>query len=122
VRWIDADDLRFEFVGDPSIYRYWDATACVAFSLEMAKRALEVVLKDETEFLERYDYIVRAVNERYDVRGNDLSNLAMMCLENQGVISKNRRKQYLLLVPEPVFDYIETLARECLTLPGPASA
>ena len=122
VRWIDADDLRFEFVGDPSIYRYWDATACVAFSLEMAKRAFEVVLKDETEFLERYDYIVRAVNERYDVRGNDLSNLAMMCLENQGVVSKNRRKQYLLRVPEPVFDYIETLARECLTLPGPASA
>jgi hypothetical protein len=88
----------------------------------MAKRALEVVLKDETEFLERYDYIVRAVNERYDVRGNDLSNLAMICLENQGVVSKNRRRQYLLRVPEAAFDYIETLARECLTLQGLASA
>jgi hypothetical protein len=114
VRWIDGEDLSFDFTGHPSLYRYWDATACVAFGLEMAKRALEVVLKDETEFLERYDYIVRTVNERYDLRGNDLSNLVMMCLENQGVVSKNRRRQYTLRVPEVVFDYIEILAQQCL--------
>lgn len=35
------------------------------------------------------------------------SNLAMMCLENQGVVSKNRRKQYGYAVPDGVFDSIE---------------
>lgn len=34
------------------------------------------------------------VDERYDVRGSDLASLVMMCLTNNGIVSKNRRKQY----------------------------
>lgn len=97
------------------MYRYWDATAAVAFTLEMARQALEVELRDETRFLQHYDQIVAAVNERFDVRGSDLSNLVMMCLENQGVVSKNRRKQYQYSVSDEVFDFIEQQARRLLS-------
>lgn len=115
VRWVDGDNLSFDFTGDPAVYRYWDATAAVAFTLEMARQALEVELRDETRFLQHYDQIVAAVNDRYDVRGSDLSNLVMMCLENQGVVSKNRRKQYQYSVSDEVFDFIEQQARRLLS-------
>lgn len=36
------------FKGDPEIYRYWDATDCVAFSLQMASEALDHDLRDES--------------------------------------------------------------------------
>jgi hypothetical protein len=114
VRWLDAESLTFEFVGHPAIYRYWDATMGVAFILEMARRALEVELHEETLFLARYDAVYKVVDERYDVRGSDLANLVMMCLSNNGVVSQNRRRQFQYTVPEQVFDYIEQAAREQL--------
>jgi Fic/DOC family len=114
VKWIDAEQLSFSFIGESAIYRYWDATACVTFTLEMAKRALEVELREETEFLGRYDLIINAVNEAYDVRGSDLSTLVMMCLDNNGIVSKHRRKQYQYTVQAEVFDYIEQVARSLL--------
>jgi len=107
VTWLDGDEMAFEFIGHPSMYRYWDATRCVEFTLQMARRALEVELREETEFLDRYDRVIKAVNQRYDVRGSDLSKLVTMCLDNEGKVSKHRRKQFQYSVAEEVFEFIE---------------
>lgn len=107
VLWIDYGNLAFDFTGHAAIYRYWDATPAVTFTLEMAQRALEVELQQETVFLERFDQIVAAVNEHYDVRGSDLANLVMICLTNDGIMPKNRRRQYQYTVTEEVLDFIE---------------
>lgn len=112
--WLDAEDVDLQFTGHPSIYRYWDATACVEFTLEMARRALEVELREETEFLQAYDRVVEAVNARFDLIGSDLSKLVMMCLDQGGLVSQNRRKQFQYTVPAAAFDYIEEQARLAL--------
>jgi hypothetical protein len=112
VTWLDADQMVFEFIGHPSIYRFWDATRCVEFTLQMARRALEVELREETEFLNRYDRVIKAVNERFDVRGSDLSKLVMMCLDNDGKVSKHRRKQFQFRVSEEVFEFIEAEVKQ----------
>jgi len=114
VRWIDAETMSFNFIGDASIYRYWDATDCVAFTMEMAKRALEVELREETDFLQRFDTLVKVVNENYDVRGNLLSRLVMQCLDQNGIVSKGRRKQYQGSIQEEVFDFLEQQAQSLL--------
>ncbi len=114
VRWVDADNMSLDFTGDPSLYRYWDATECVAFTLEMAKRALEVELREETEYLQRYDTLLKVVNDNYDVRGSLLSKLIMQCLDQNGVVSKGRRKQYNGYIQEEVFDFLEGHAQALL--------
>ncbi|WP_460143779.1 Fic family protein [Pseudomonas sp. S2_A02] len=114
VRWIDAETMTFNFIGDSSIYRYWDATDCVAFTMEMAKRALEVELREETDFLQRFDALVKVVNENYDVRGNLLSRLVMQCLDQNGIVSKGRRKQYQGSIQEEVFNFLEQQAQSLL--------
>ncbi|RAU47914.1 MULTISPECIES: Fic family protein [unclassified Pseudomonas] len=114
VRWIDADNLSLHFTGDPSLYRYWDATECVAFTLEMAKRALEIELREGIEYLQRYDTLLKVVNENYDVRGSLLSKLIMQCLDQNGVVSKSRRKQYNGRIQEEIFDFLEGYAQALL--------
>lgn len=114
VRWIDAGEFDFTYKGAESVYRYWDATQCAVFTLKMAQLALDEELKKETEFLECYDAVYRAVDARFDVRGSDLSHLVMMCLTNGGKVSNNRRKQYQYSVPETVFNYIEEVAGSLL--------
>ena len=111
VRWIDEGRYDFEFTGHPSIYRYWDATGCVEFGFRMAQQALDVELQQEAAFLQRYDDLYRQINARYDVQANDLADLILMCLQNDGVVSKNRRKQFSGRVPEGLFDYLENCAR-----------
>lgn len=82
--------------------------------MEMAKRALEIELREETDFLQRFDTLVKVVNENYDVRGNLLSRLVMQCLDQNGVVSKGRRKQYQGLIQEEVFDFLEQKAQSLL--------
>lgn len=112
VRWIDGDRYDFKLNCGDSIYRYWDATDCVEFGFRVSERALDEELLNETKFLERYDRIIKAVNDRFDVQGKDLSTLVICCLDNGGELSKNRRKQYALQVQPQVFDFIETLAKD----------
>lgn len=107
VTWLGDNEFDFQFKSDASIYRYWDATACVAFGLDMAQQALNIDLKDEAAFLAQFDVIFKAVDERFDVRGNDLTSLVLACLQNKGKISANRRKKFADIVPATVFDAIE---------------
>lgn len=110
VKWIDGDEYVSEFNGSAATYQYWDATPCVEFGYKMASHALEVELKNETEFLVRYDKILKEVDKNFDVRGSVLSSLVMLCLDNNNVISNNRRKQFIYKVPDKIFDFIEECA------------
>ncbi|MDB6000097.1 MAG: fic [Rhizobacter sp.] len=114
VTWLDGDDFRFEFKTDASIYRYWDATACVEFGFRMAEQALDIELKQETSFLAHFDAIRRAVEDRYDVRGSVLATLISISIQAQGTISRTKRKRYADLVPATTFDFIEQVTRDVL--------
>ena len=93
VQWIDGDRFDLAFQGPPEIYRYWDATACVEFSLHMAHEALEKDLREESDYLLRFDRLYRALNEAIDMNNNDLTLLVQSALQHGGVLSKNRIKQ-----------------------------
>lgn len=112
VRWLGDEDYQFELKGDDCLYRYWDATECVVFGLRMTQEALEKDLRDETLFLQRFDQVYRAVDERYDVRGKDLTTLVLSALQNEGHVSNHRRKQFADSVPDWVFDSIEAACRD----------
>ena len=114
VTWVDEGEYLFEFKTDDAIFRYWDATACVEFGFRMAAQALDVELRRETQFLARYDRVVRAVDGRVDIRGSDLGTLVVIGLDNEGVISKKKRKRFADRVPQAHFDLIEAAVRETL--------
>jgi hypothetical protein len=114
VQWIDGDDFIFDFKGDESIYRFWDATPCVEFMYKMAEETLRHDLQGEVEFLQCYDAVLREADARFDIPGSTLSKLVRMAYEQRGVLSKNRRKQFIHQVPSEAFDFIETAVRERL--------
>lgn len=111
---IDADDFRFDFKSDDTIYRYWDATRCAEFGFRMAELALDVELRQETAYLAHFDAVHRAVDARFDVRGSVLATLIAIGLQAGGTISKTKRARYAAVVPAAVFDAIETEIRRVL--------
>ena len=118
VTWVDEDRFDLKFNGADAIYRYWDATPCVEFAYRMAEQALDVDLRQETEFLARFDRIAIALNDAFDVRSNDQHLLIVSALQNGGKVSNNRRKKLADRVPEEVFEFVERLAmKELAGLP-----
>jgi hypothetical protein len=107
VKWIDADQFEYTLFGNGCVYRYWDATECVRFFCDMALEAVRKDLRAEVKFLSLYDEVVREVNARFDIVGSTLSQLILMAYQNQGVLSKNRRKQFADRVEEDALDFIE---------------
>lgn len=120
VTWIDEGEYRFEFKTDAAIFRYWDATRCVEFGFRMAEQALDVELKQETVFLARFEEVTRRVDAQIDIRNNDLATLVILCLDNGGVISANKRKRYADRVPAAAFDLVEAAVRDVLAAAGEA--
>lgn len=91
------DDVRIDvqFKGDPANYRYWDATQCVTFGLQMAQEALDLDLRQESDFLRRFDAVYKAVDDDLDMNNNDLTLMVRSCLQNDGLLSNHRRKQFI---------------------------
>ncbi|MET0505193.1 MAG: Fic family protein [Luteibacter sp.] len=116
VRWIGDEDYDLRYAGSPGyeIYRYWDATPAVEFCFRMANEALELNLRENTQFLLRYDRVSRAVERLYDVRGSDLATLVTAALTHNGLVSRRRRDQFSSRVPTVVFDFIEEQASQAL--------
>lgn len=114
VTYIDEEQMVFDFLGHPALYRYWDATRCVSFMAGAAEQAIEQHLKQETEYLNRFDAIYKQIDRAFDVANSDLSKLVMFCMDQHGKLSGNRRKQYQYKVPEDVFDALEQAYRDAL--------
>jgi hypothetical protein len=116
VTWLDGDDFEFEYLGSDGLelYRYWDATRAVEFTYQMAEQALAVELRTNVEYLERYDFVSRKVNELVDIRGSDLAVLIRGALEQHGAVSKRRREQFGSRVVTKAFDLIEGFAKQAL--------
>jgi hypothetical protein len=118
VTWLDYEKFDFNFKADDTIFRYWDATRCVEFGFQMAEQALDLDLKKESDFLTYFDTVVRRVNEQIDIRNNDLVSLTAICLDNQGVIPKEARKNFISRVPFEAFDILESVAKYELATSG----
>lgn len=104
----------FTFYGTDSVYRYWDATTQVEFFFDIAEHALNVHLREEVEYLLRFDEIERIVNDRFDIRNNDRMLLISVAMERNGELSKNIRRKFSERVPPEVFDFIEMETKKVL--------
>lgn len=115
VTWLGGDDYTYDWRPDADLaFRYMDLTACVEFTLQMAKAALEQDLLRETRFLADFDRVYGKIDEDFDIRGTDLSNLIVFALQQGGRLSSNRRKQYGERVQAEAFDAIEVEVQACL--------
>lgn len=114
VRWFGEDDYTFTLRGDDAVYRYWDATTATGFLLAMTEQALQRDLREETGFLLAWDAALHEIEARYDIRGSLLSTLLLSAFEQDGSVSRHRRKQFADRVPAEAFDFIETVVRRHL--------
>lgn len=108
VTWAGDDDYSYVWKPDADIwFRYMDLTDGVVFTLNMAKAALDIHLRQEVSFLNLFDAVSGTINARHDLRGSDLSTLIVTAFQNGGKLSINRRKRFADRFQPHVLDEIE---------------
>lgn len=75
-------------------YRYFDATPAAEYLYSTVERAIDVDLRDEIDFLLRYDAAWRALREIVDMPNRRLELFLKLCLANQGQLAKGKRGQF----------------------------
>ena len=121
VRWIDGIDFQLEQRCRDSVYKYWDATAQTIYSVRTAQTAMDVHLVQEAQFLSNFDAAYKALDRSIDLPSPLLNKLIIMCQEQGGTLSKNRRKQFKDTVPEEYLDEVETVVTEAFGFQPPPS-
>ena len=108
VTWAGDDVYHYAWKPDADIwFRYMDVTEGAVFTLNMAKAALDIHLREEVSFLNLFDAVSRTINARHDLRGSDLATLIVTAFQNGGQLSINRRQRFADRVQPHVLDEIE---------------
>lgn len=94
-------------------YRFFNADAECHYLSRSVMQSLSADLPEEIAFLENFDRSMERVNQEIDLPQKEMALLIRSAIENEGVVSKNSRKQ-LVHLPDSVFETIEkVVSNEC---------
>jgi Fic family protein len=113
IEWrIDEDGVVTVQNDTLDLYRFFDATAQVEYLADVILETVRVDLRQELEYLQRFDRIYPMIDERLDgVPRNKVNLLISLCLQNNGRLAKGKRRHFPMLSDEDVAD-VERLIAE----------
>jgi Fic family protein len=89
------------------LYRYFDATRLAEFLYDKLAETIETDLRQEVDFVERFDRAYTAVTNEIDMPNRRASLFVRLCMQNAGTLSKKKREMF----PELSDDEISSLEK-----------
>jgi len=94
IEWRATPEGNVEVLNETiDLYRYFDATRQAEFLFDCVVHTIEHVLPEEIRFLERYDRMKSAIDERLDMPDHKADLLIRFLGQNNGVLSKRARER-----------------------------
>jgi len=93
--WTVTADYNIELINDTTeLYRYADATEQAEFIYKCIEQFVTHRLPLELEYLSAFDEAKRIIDEAHDMPDKDLTLLVNLCVQNEGDLSKKKRKLF----------------------------
>lgn len=104
IDWHTLPNRNVEVTNDTAdLYRYFDCTDNAEFLYECVQRTVEQDLPREISYLKRHDEAMRLISEAVEMPDRLAQDLIMFIRQNDGVLSKKRRrKEFEKLTDEEV--------------------
>ncbi|MFT6081224.1 MAG: Fic family protein [Planctomycetota bacterium] len=99
---LDAQGAMAVQTESAGFYRYFDATAAAEYLYASVERTIDTDLRQELEFLGRYDAAWRVLREIVDMPNRKLELFIKLCFNNRGRLSATKRSQFSELSDEEV--------------------
>ena len=96
--WTVTADYNVKLLNDTSdLYRYADATEQAEYIYKCIEQFVTLRLPQELEYLSAFDEAKRMIDDAHDMPDKDLTLLVNLCVQNNGSLSKKKRKRFALL-------------------------
>jgi len=96
--WTVTADYNIKLINDTSeLYRYADATEQAEYIYTCIQQFVTLRLPQELEYLSAFDEAKRIIDDAHDMPDKDLSLFVNLCVQNDGSLSKKKRKLFALL-------------------------
>lgn len=96
-------------------YRYYDATPQVEYLFGRIENTIEVDLRQELDFIKRFDLAHQAIRQIIDMPDRRARLLTQFILQNNGYLSKAKRRQFEELADSEIED-LEAAIRDAVGL------
>ena len=93
-----------------NLYRFFDATAQAEYLYERIAETIREDFKEELDFLSVFDAAFTAVRNVVEMPDRRAALLVRLCMQNGGVLSQNKRKQFSELTDAEITAMEEALA------------
>lgn len=102
IKWQPTKNGNIEVTNETiDLYRYFDATHLAEFLYDCVRQTVEQTLPDEIHYLEQYDEMKTAINERFDMPDHVADLLIRFLQQNKGTLSQRaREKEFMALSAE----------------------
>ncbi len=94
------------------LYRYYDCTDAAEFLYSCVQRAVEHDLPDEIDYLRRQDEAKARISERIDMPDQLVQNLILFIRQNNGTLSKGKRKKFFSALTDDEVRTFEEIVRD----------
>lgn len=112
IRWhLSTDEKVVVDSCDLNVYRYWDATALAEYLYERVDDAVHSDLKNELDFLARYDRAIAAAREIVDMPDRRASLFVRFVLQNDGKLARRKRADFPELSDDDVSQLEKAISR-----------
>jgi len=116
IEWRSTPDGNVEVLNETiDLYRYFDATRQAEFLYDCVVQTIEYSLPEEIRFLERYDRMKAAINERFDMPDHKMDLLIRFLGQNKGVFSKRASEKEFQALSSAERRELEALYTEIFT-------
>lgn len=116
IEWRSTPDGNVEVLNETiDLYRYFDATRQAEFLYDCVVQTIEHSLPEEIRFLERYDRMKAAINERFDMPDHKMDLLIRFLGQNKGVFSKRASEKEFQALSSAERRELEALYTEIFT-------
>lgn len=96
------------------LYQYIDYTKLVEYLFECIEQTINTTFIRELDYVVLYDKLRSKVQNIVDLRDKDLSLIVNMIIQNQGKLSKTKRKKYFEFLTEEEITDIEQAYTDCV--------
>lgn len=91
------------------LYRYFDATRLVEYLYDKLAETIATDLKEEVEFVEKFDRAYTALTNQIDMPNRRASLFIRLCMQNAGKLSTKKREQFPELTGDEITMLEETI-------------
>lgn len=110
IEWRPTSNYNVEVMNETAdLYRYFDCTEAAEFLYGCVQKSVEHDLPNEIEYLRRFDEAMAGIRNMIDMPDRLAQNLILFIRQNNGVLSKKRRKGEFSQLTAPEVQRLEAM-------------